>query len=387
MTPAARIQAAIDILDRYLAGTGIEAALTRWGRASRFAGSKDRAAVRDHVHDVLRRLRSCTALGGGRTGRALMLGLLRQRDADIDALFDGLGHAPAPLDPAERAHLDNPPTLAPDVALDCPEWLAPQLQASLGAEYAPVMAALRDRAPVFLRVNLARSDRAEAIRALADDDIIAHSHVLADTALEVTANARRIRQSRAFSRGLVDLQDASSQAVIAALPDLQGRRVLDYCAGGGGKALAMAARGASVTAHDANPARMADIAPRAARAGVQIALAPRVSGQFDLVLVDAPCSGSGSWRRDPAGKWALTPRRLEELCALQSEILSQAARHVIPGGALAYVTCSLLEVENTRQIAQFRLRHPEFSPDPSRTYLPTGGGDGFFATLLTHQGG
>ncbi len=383
MTPAARLDAAITILDRILAGIPAEQALTSWARASRFAGSKDRAAIRDHVFDVLRCKRSCAHLGGSETGRGLIHGLLRQSGQDPATLFTGEGHAPAPLSEEEVHHSPDPmPEL---VALDCPDWLAPALRASLGEAFAPIMQALRHRALVFLRVNTGRMTRAEAIKTLKEDGITTTPHPLAPTALEITANPRALRQSRLYRDGLVELQDAASQAVIAALPQLKGARVLDYCAGGGGKALAMAALGADVTAHDAHPQRMADLPARAARAQAWITLSDSPSGPFDLVLTDVPCSGSGAWRRSPAGKWSLTPARLSELHRLQAAILDQVAPRVRPGGSLAYATCSLLRSENAGQIAAFLSRAPEFERAAEHRFTPLDGGDGFFLAILTRK--
>ena len=384
MTPAARLQAAIEVLDRLQAGTAPEAALTNWARASRYAGSGDRAAVRDHVYDVLRRKRSCAALGGADTGRGLVLGLVRGQGGDHDG-FDGSRHAPTPLTLAERAHLGADVALSALEALDCPDWLEPELRASLGADFAAVMEALRHRAPVFLRVNVARTDRAGAVAVLAEDGVEAAPHPLAETALEVTRNARRLRQTRAYAGGLVELQDAASQAVVAGLPLRPGQQVLDFCAGGGGKALAMAALGASVSAYDVSAARMRDIPARAARAGVRIAVSEKPQGQFDLVLADAPCSGSGSWRRDPAGKWALDADGLAAVRRTQASVMDAAAGHVRQRGWLAYATCSLLRSENDDAVAAFVARTPAFAMVDLRRYTPLDGADGFFVALLRRE--
>jgi 16S rRNA (cytosine967-C5)-methyltransferase len=173
--------------------------------------------------------------------------------------------------------------------------------------------------------------------------------------------------------------------VIAALPEMDGLRVLDYCAGGGGKALALAARGARVTAHDINPARMQDIRPRAARAGVQIATTDQPSGQFDLVLIDVPCSGSGSWRRAPQGKWLLDPAGLAQLQRVQAEILDRATQFVGPNGWLAYATCSLLDVENDEQVTSFLSRNQKFEQVHRLRLTPLDGADGFFLSLLKRK--
>ena len=381
MTPAARVAAAIGCLDQILAGASLDAALTSWGRASRYAGSGDRHAVRDLVFDGWRCRRSYAAYGGGDTGRGIMLGAIRAAGGDVAALFTGLGHAPAALGPDDAG--TDPEGNA---ALDCPDWLAPQLQASLGADFAPVLRALRNRAPVFLRVNTAKADVAHATAVLLSDGIQTRPHALSKTALEVIVNQRKIHDSAAYLTGLVDLQDASSQAVVDALPLRDGLRVLDYCAGGGGKTLAMAAR-AKITlfAHDATPARMRDLPARAARAGATVTITETIAktAPYDLILTDVPCSGSGSWRRDPAGKWALTAAKLAGLCTLQAQILHDAAALVAPGGVLAYATCSLLDAENSDQITAFVARNPGWSAGLQRRFTPLGGGDGFFVALLT----
>ncbi len=383
MTPGARVAAAIAVLDRVLAGAPAEQALINWARGSRFAGSGDRAAVRDHVFDALRRRRSGAALGGGTDGRALMLGVLRAQGQDVAALFTGAGHAPAPVGADEQ-----PRPMSELAALDCPDWLAPQLQGALGADFAAVMALMQSRAPVFLRVNLRRADPAKAQAALQAEGIETRPHPLAPTALEVTAGARRIAASAPYRDGLVELQDAASQAVVAALPLAAGMRVLDFCAGGGGKTLAMAAQAdLALSAHDAEPRRMADLPARAARAGVKVALVAGADlpGGFDLVLADAPCSGSGAWRRSPEARWRLDPEGLAALCALQDRVLAAAAAQVGPGGWLAYATCSLLDAENGDRVAAFLARDPGFVLQHSLRLTPLDGGDGFYLGLMRNQ--
>lgn len=382
MTPAARLSAAIAVLDRWLAGTPAEQALTNWGRASRYAGSGDRAAVRDLVFDAIRSRDSHACRGGGMTGRGLILGGLRVQGIDPAPLFTGQGHAPAPPGPVEA---DPGPAAAAGLP-DCPDWLMPALRDSLGPDLDAVMAALRHRAPVFLRVNTARADLARAQAALAAEGIATRPHPLASTALEVTENARKIQNSTAYSTGLVELQDAASQAVALACPLRDGDRVLDLCAGGGGKVLALAARAAiRAHAHDIDPARMRDLPARAARAGVSVTRLdrPEDAAPFDLVLVDAPCSGSGSWRRAPEGKWRLTPDRLEALLAVQAGLIDRAARLTAPQGHLAYATCSLLDSENGAQVAAFLRRAPDWRLCDQRRLTPLDGGDGFFVAILS----
>lgn len=392
MTPAARVQAAIEVLDRALAGAPAEQALIVWARGARYAGSGDRARVRDHVFDALRCLRSFTALAGADKpgGRALMIGALRAASVPLADVFTGAAYAPAALTDAEQAALAGAAPLGEcraGVRLDWPDWLLDPVQAALGDAAEAVLTAQRQRAPLFLRVNLARCDRAGASAALAADGLTAEGCALADTALIVDGNTNKIKQSSAYLKGLVELQDLSSQAAVALLPLADGMAVLDYCAGGGGKSLAMAARAKlRICAHDADPRRMRDLDARAARAGTRI---DRIDGaaltgrSFDLVLTDVPCSGSGTWRRTPDEKWRLTAARLTDLLALQAKILAGAADFVRPGGHLAYMTCSLLPAENEEQIARFLRSRPEFHLTRQQRFSPLSGGDGFFAALLT----
>jgi len=385
MTPAARVAAAIEILQQSLDDAPVERVLTSWARGNRFAGSGDRAAIRDLVFDALRRSRSYAALGGAMTGRGLMIGHFRALGDDPTAVFTGEGYAPAPLTEDERATGRRWEDLSEAERLDVPDWIVPQLQASLGPDYAPIMEALRDRAPVFLRVNLLRTERAAAIAALEEEGIATTPHPLARTALEVVTGARKIRNSAAYLEGLVELQDAASQGVVEAL-NFPGPRVLDYCAGGGGKALAMAAQlNAEIEAHDALIGRMADLPERARRAGARIVTVADPHGPYDLVLCDVPCSGSGAWRRQPEAKWRLTPDRLEELRRIQAEILDRAAPLVASGGVLAYATCSLLAAENTEQVRNFEARTQGWRCLSHRQFTPLDGADGLFIAQLTRE--
>lgn len=387
MTPGARVQAAIEVLEAVLAGAPAERELTAWARGSRYAGSKDRAAVRDHVFDALRRLRSAAWAGGlgdvppeAMQARPLMAGLLRTQGIDPEGLFTGQGHAPAALDA-----LPEPGPAPEAIALDCPDWLLPLMRDALADTTGPILSALRDRAPVIMRANIARIDR-DALRArLAAEGVETCPHPLSPSALEVEGPARGLAIKLSFLEGLFELQDAGSQALIDRLPDPRGQRILDLCAGGGGKALALAARGADdVTAHDIDPGRMRDLPARSARAGVHIAqtIEPEAEGPFDGVILDVPCTGSGSWRRAPEAKWRLTRDRLDELTALQSQILDRAVALTRPGGWLAYMTCSLLDSENDAQVAAALSRHPSLQEDLRWRCTPLDRADGFFLSVL-----
>ncbi len=389
MTPSARYGAAIGILDAWRAGQAVEQALTQWGRGARYAGSKDRAAVRDHVYDVLRRAGSCAAAGGGEDGRALVLGLVRLQGGDPGAVFTGTGHAPGPLTALERAGADAAadPSRASRPSRDVPDWTLPLLRVRAPEAFDALLESFTHRAPLWLRVNRRRGGRDAAQAALAAEGIATRPHPLVDTALEVTEGARRLRLSAAYETGLVEPQDLSVQGAIARVGWPQAGRILDYCAGGGGKALAIADRtDARVCAHDANPRRMADLEPRARRAGVRIDSLPRdalpAAGPFDLVLTDVPCSGSGTWRRDPEAKWRLTPAALSGLVTVQAGILHAAAALVRPGGQLVYMTCSLFEAENEAQVATFLARHPDWRCAARHLDTPLTASDGFFSATL-----
>ncbi len=383
MTPGARVAAAIEILDQVRGGIPAERALTAWARGSRYAGSKDRAAIRDHVFDVLRAKRS---LGDG-DGRALMIALALRDGWDVDALFCGQGHAPAALMGAERS-----PVSVTDAAAVCdlPDWLWPLWQDSLGDQAEAAAHAQQVRASVFLRVNMRRGDRESAIRMLADDGILAVPHGSVQTALRVIENPRRIKTSRAYLNGYVELQDASSQHAVAQPQVPADARVLDYCAGGGGKALALADMyDCQVVAHDIAPDRMKDLPVRADRAGVRIetrtTAALASAAPFDVVFCDAPCSGSGTWRRVPDAKWRLSEDNLAKYQDMQSEVILSAADLTGPDGVLAYATCSVLRQENDVIIDKFLKARPEWRILYREQLVPCDDWDGFFLCCLTRD--
>ncbi|MGH1576950.1 RsmB/NOP family class I SAM-dependent RNA methyltransferase [Planktotalea sp.] len=392
MTPAARVQAAIECLDDIFAGAPAEKTLTSWARRSRFAGSKDRAAVRDHVFDALRNRDSFAALGGGLSGRAVMIGLATHQNLPLDDLFSGLGYSAAPLSEDEQALVASAEVRLKaeefDEIWDLPDWCQSKLQASHPETAKEIATALRQRASVDLRVNTRKSSRSDALEELASSGISAEVCQISNSALRVTEGARRVKNSPAYLEGRVELQDAGSQALVDAIPLSGAHRVLDYCAGGGGKALALASRGtAAIFAHDISDARMKDIPIRAKRAGVEITCLNTASlashGPFDVVLCDAPCSGSGAWRRSPDAKWRITPDRFEELVELQSDVLSNACSLVRPGGLLVYATCSLFAEENEHQVKRFLDHSSQFELNTSHSWSPLDDCDGFYVAIMS----
>lgn len=386
MTPNARIAAAITVLETVLDGVPAEQALLRWARGARYAGSKDRAALRDLVFDSLRRMRSRAALGGACSGRGLMLGMCREAELDPMAVFTGQGHDPALLSEAERAVLATAPpaTLPPDL----PDWLLPYWRDALGDHADCIADLMRQRAPVWLRANPLRATPDAARAALAREGVVTEAAAALPTALRVTEGARRVASTQAYRDGWVELQDLSPQLACAAISVPPGGRVLDYCAGGGGKALAIAAQGAGqIEAHDADPRRMRDLPERAMRAGAAIRRVDKPEGLYDVVLADVPCSGSGTWRRTPDAKWRFGPADLDRLTRLQAQIMEAASAYVAPGGQLVYMTCSLLAQENGQAVTGFLARHAQFTHSYEALMTPLDAGDGFYLAILRRDPG
>jgi 16S rRNA (cytosine967-C5)-methyltransferase len=382
MRLAGRISAAIDVLteiaERHRPAS---VALADWGRAHRFAGSGDRSAIGTLVYDALRQRASLAVRMGEETPRALVIGALHQvwaLDADaIAGLFDGAQHAPAPLTEAETAALASPAAEMPDwAAADVPEWLFPQFTAAFGDAAISEGAALAKRAPIDLRVNGLKADLPRVLKALEKYGPAPTPFSPAGIRIAPPGPQEKnpnVEAEAAHGRGWFEVQDEASQIAVylsGAGPRLQ---MLDLCAGSGGKTLGMAAlaqNSGQIYAYDADKLRLRPIFERLKRAGarnVQVlsagdeaALQP-LAGKMDLVFVDAPCSGSGVWRRRPDAKWRLTKEALAQRVAEQRHVLDLAAPLVRPGGLLVYATCSVLASENQVQTRSFLNRMRAFS--------------------------
>ena len=378
MTPAARIAAAIEVLGD-IEGRRRPAAdaMKDWGLSHRFAGSSDRAAISSLVFDALRRKSSSAWLMSENGPRAETLGMLRRTRSlsleAIEALFSGEGHAPAKLSETERARLAavdlaGAPT---HVVGDFPEWLAPHFEASFGDEAADEGEALAERAPVDLRANLLKTTRDKALTHLAHlaPEATPLSPIGLRIAIRPDGRGPALGAEPAYVKGLIEVQDEGSQLAVLLTEAKPGLQVLDLCAGAGGKTLAMAAMMANkgqIYATDDDGRRLAPIFARLERSGarnVQVR-SPKgeadvladLEGRCDLVLIDAPCTGSGAWRRNPDAKWRIRPGALDQRIKEQDEALEKALRFVKPGGRMVYVTCSLFRAENEDRIATLLAR-------------------------------
>lgn len=432
MRPSARVQMAIDLLDGMFEGLRpADQVLATIFRRSRFIGSKDRRAVRDLVYGVIRhrsrlvhRLRQ---YGADETPRALVLAyLVISGTESISELFDGSAHSPMPLDGrepdmvTELAHFHGDADQPVPVRLEIPDWLYPLLQQSFGDNLIAEMQGLNAEAPVDLRANSLKSDRDTELAALRAADIEAEATAYSPIGIRLS---RRLTLGNypSYKEGRVEVQDEGSQLAALLCGVKPKMKVIDFCAGAGGKTLALAAamkgRG-DLIACDTDGRRLAELQVRADAAGITEMLGYRAlsgdddpwltehAGKADVVLVDAPCSGVGAWRRSPDARWLLTEERLQGYLDLQKEILDRAATLVKPGGKLVYVTCSLLRDENEAQSAAFRDRQPGFAshdlgPElgelglsalPSRqgevTLSPaTTGTDGFFISVMRRADG
>lgn len=389
MTPSARVQSAIELLDSIVEaarskGPPADRILAEWFRGHRFAGSKDRRAIRELVYAAIR---ACGPVPPN--GRGAMLRLAAE-DPALAALFDGSQYGPARIgedeEPAERGI--------------APQWLE---QALADSEIAgPEAAALLDRAPLDLRVNTLKADR-DTLELPAEAKAIEAPNGLR------LAPGTPVEQWPAYNEGLIEVQDGGSQLACEAVAARPGETVIDLCAGAGGKTLALAAameNAGTLVAADTDRGRLSHLGPRAERAGALVAetvlldpgkeLEKLVAwrGRADAVLVDAPCSGTGTWRRNPEARWRLTAADLDRFAATQAHLLDIAAALARPGGRLVYVVCSLLDAEGPERIDAFLARNPDWHSEPFDLPLgrPRGPGvrltpfrdhtDGFFIARL-----
>jgi 16S rRNA (cytosine967-C5)-methyltransferase len=387
-----RLAAAIEVLaDVETRRRPVADALKDWGLGHRFAGSGDRAAIGNIVYDALRHRASIAWAMGAETPRALALGAVgRHWSVGVDGLaasLEGDPHAPPPLTDSEReglaADLSSAP---PPVRADIPEWLAPHFEQTFGAEFVEEGAALAERPPLDMRANTLKADRDKMLKALARQGAAPTPFAPDGMRIAPTKDDARhpyVQAETAFQKGWFEIQDEGSQLAALLAGARPGDQILDLCAGAGGKTLALAAsmeNKGQIHATDSDRGRLAPIHDRLRRAGtrnVQVheARAPldALAGRMDRVLIDAPCTGVGTWRRRPDAKWRLSERALADRRAEQAALLDQAVRFLKPGGAIAYVTCSLLPGENTEQVRAFAGRHEGFAVLPGADVISASG--------------
>jgi 16S rRNA (cytosine967-C5)-methyltransferase len=387
MRPAGRIAGAIEVMELITTRHQPAAdALKEWARAHRFAGSSDRSHIGNLIYDALRRRASIAAHMGEDTPRALILGTLRLTwHMAVDSIAELMQgeHSPGALTPEEMARLEPAPaTNLPDhVRGDYPEFLAASFKRVFGDKAVEQGIAMAQRAPVDLRVNTLKSREAKVIKAL--EKFHALAGPLSPLCVRIEAppppegRNPNVEAEPGHPKGWFEIQDAGSQVAALLSAAKPGEQVVDLCAGAGGKTLALAAmmeNKGQIHATDNDRHRLRPIFDRLKRAGahnVQVIPADEpkklasLDGKIDMVLVDAPCSGSGAWRRKPDAKWRLKPEALEARIAQQRDVLERAAQFLKPGGRLVYVTCSLLPEENTDQVETFLKAHGDFSLRPT----------------------
>jgi 16S rRNA (cytosine967-C5)-methyltransferase len=398
LTPGARLQASIELLHAIHAGTSpADRVSASYFRTRRYIGGQDRRAILDHVYAVLRhraalgwkldRARGDVKLPDIERARIIArMALVEGWSADrIAGAFDGGQYRPATLDLAEKRiakalegqKLED--HAAPDwVRFEYPEWVGEKLKRAFGKDFEKEMRAAMDVAATDIRVNTLKGTREAAIRALRQADVEAKRTALSPWGLRV-AGRPPLAGMDIFKNGLIEIQDEGSQLVALMVNPRPGERVVDFCAGAGGKTLALAAmmeNKGKLVATDVLKGRIERSATRLRRAGVNNVerrdlsserdpWVKRHAGGFDKVLIDAPCSGAGTWRRNPDAKWRLKPSDLAELVDLQRRILESAARLVRGGGRLVYATCSLFQEENADQVRAFLAAHPDFALVPA----------------------
>ncbi len=342
--------------------------LKSWFRSRRFAGAKDRRAIAERVFSVTRHRAHLAHRMASQSPRALVIASLLEEGEDIGALFSG-GYGPAPLAAEEHAAIATvPPPEPPWVQGEYPLWLEPELNRAFGGRLLEEISAFIGRAPTDLRANSLKTSRDALIVALAGEGIAVTPTPYAPHGIRISGDAASLSRSALFESGAFEFQDEAAQLAAELAAAKPGMRVLDLAAGAGGKSLALAAilqNQGEIVACDVRGEALFELEKRAARAGATIIKTlpldhARPEGLFDLVFVDAPCSGTGTWRRQPELRWRLTPARLTELTALQDRLLDQGAALVKPGGSLVYATCSILPLENQDRVKAFLAGNPSF---------------------------
>jgi len=386
MKTAGRISAAIEIIAEFeRRRVPIKTVIADWARGARYAGAKDRAWISGLCLDVLRRRRSIARHMGDDSPRAAVLGALAtvwgMTIEEVESAADEAPHGPGALTAIEKAKLSTPQVAAAEQYFgDYPEWMAPLMERVFGADLNTQLVGFAERADIDLRLNTLKAAPEKSLSALARikgaaiPGFVSAARIAAAPASEKSA---AITVIPAYNKGWVEVQDLGSQIASAAAGAIKSNQVLDYCAGGGGKTLALAAmmeNTGQLYAYDKDARRLKPLFARAKRAGVRNLQIRSplgeeglddLQGKMDVVFVDAPCSGVGTWRRHPDTKWRLTAQQLERRMKEQDLVLREAAQFVRPGGAMIYVTCSFLMEENEDRLDEFMKERPDFTPIPA----------------------
>jgi len=422
MKQAARIQSCIDLLEKINESRiPMDNTIRDFMHYRRYIGSKDRAAIVEQVYSIVRHHARLSWLlqksNVPLIPRNYVIADLSWHGRDMTNLFTGEKHAPAPLSDEERfwsARLTDHASMPAEVQVECPDWAADRLKALFGEEFESQMRAMLDPAPLDLRVNTLKGTLEQAQELLAAQDVKTSKTPYSPYGLRVEGKAF-MSATKAFSKGLVEIQDEGSQLIALACDARPGMRVLDYCAGAGGKTLGIAAmmeNKGNIVAMDIDPRRLEKGRKRFRKAGVHnVELRAlddeknrkwlrRQKNEMDVVLVDAPCSSSGTWRRNPDLRWNQYGPSLDEIKDMQADILNRVADKVKPGGKLVYATCSLFPEENEEQVERFLSAHDDYElvplsqifqnyqsqpvcPDPYLRLTPyRHNTDGFFAAIL-----
>lgn len=360
MKEAARIQTAIELTDEIFAfRQPADNTINVYFRTRRYIGSTDRRVVSDLVWQTLRHYGRLSSLSAEKlTGRAAVMMMLFFQKRDLDSLFNGEKYAPAPLSEAEKSFLDLLPDQLPSSVLECPEWLRNKIDAA-------DIVAMTGEAPLDLRVNTLKSDRKHVLALLEQAGIQARETPYSSSGIRIHERLN-VTSLPVFRDGLIEIQDEGSQIVSLLTQAAAGQTVIDWCAGAGGKTLAMSAMmraKGTIYAVDNDPKRMRDLPDRACRAAANNVIVLNDYNNlkmYDLVLVDAPCTGSGTWRRSADARWRITPQQSAGIIKTQREILDKACRFVKKGGKLFYITCSLDPAENEDQVRAFLQNHNDF---------------------------
>ena len=400
MRQDARANAAISILDNFLVGQNLNSVLSRWAKNNRYAGSSDRESIRNIVFDVLRVKKTLTSVLENEkqpiNGRSLVFLYSVFYALNLNDIFTGQEYGPEKLTIFEKEFSK----ISKENINECfritdniPDFLIAEFKRSLGRKFKHAMRLLEKRAPISIRVNPLKSDVSSILECLSLEGIKGKKSKIVRYGINIIGNPRRLTQIQAFKDGCFEVQDLHSQKIIEDLPLNEHTKVLDYCAGAGGKILSIACSlkgNGKFYIHDIDERKLKEADSRAKRAGVKFKRLegenlPKYCSSFDCVIVDVPCSGSGAWRRNPQQKWRITPKSLKEILTRQTVILDEAKDLLKKNGYIFYITCSLLKIENEEVIHKFLMENKHFRLFNKKNVTIDNHGDGFFCAVLQRK--